>query len=408
MTPSVSGDKRKVESISVSLPGHELSWAGEGPRSNVLSLGTEDGSFFNFNIEDNDQNSTLKPTLIVNPGECINSIAFDRNRLAVSTRAEIAIHDLHQINESVHKFTIIDRGSHEIVKMPLGNFIAPIGADGLLYLEPREDEVVSWTVRSKEDRFYNYKASVLKDTRRGECIACALRRDGLSIVARNGDSWSGSRWTFSSNDIVDVCSIASQEFPFGIAAVGIDNSLHFVRDVFTDRQPQTFRFDELTGKAYRLLGSHGHIFLLTSRCLYLFFDLARHFLNGSAAEAPTTFGELPCQAVDANMAFDRKLLVLLPNGLSIYDVAQFDNMQSPFVSRTSTPQLNASVAGFAHMETPFPPRTSTPHINMNVAELADTPTPFLSRTSTPHINFEEGESAPQFGLIVTQNLVSSA
>ncbi len=338
MIPSVSGDKTKDESVDVSLSSHELSWAGEGFRSNVLSLGTENGTF--FTIGDTDQNNVCEPILVINSGESINSIAFNRNRLAVSTRAEIAIHDLHQINESVHKFTIIDRGSHEIVTMPLGNFIAPIGAEGLLYIEPRADGVVSWTVSSKEDRFYNYKASVLKDTRKGECIACALRRDGLSVVARNGDSWSGSRWTFSNIDIVDVCSIASHEFPFGIAAVGIDNSLHFVRDVFTDRRPQTFRFDELNGKAYRLLSSHGHIFLLTSRCLYVFFDLARQFLDNSAVGSPTAVEVLPCQAIDANMAFDRKLLVLLTNGLKIYDIAQFDNMQSRGHSRRSMPFVN--------------------------------------------------------------------
>ena len=339
MIPSVSGDKQAINNLDQFI-GSELSWAGEGSRRDVLALGTEDGNLFCSGVLT--QADIQRPIVVGNAGEAINSIAFNGNLLGVSTRAEIVIiRDLPLINHGKFNHTIIDRGSHGIISMPSGNFIAPIGRDGLLFMEPREGGIVSTTVELKGNPLYHYKASVIGITPEGECVASVLRQNGLSVVTRNCNSWSGSRWTFSNLDIVDITSIATQKFPFGLAVIGIDNSIHFVRDIFTDRRPRTFRFSELSGKGYRVLCSNGHIFLLTSKCLYIFVDLASRFLNDSELDSPITVEKFPCDAVDANMAFDRDLLLLLPDRLKIINVAQFSDPQRRELSRKSKPQVNS-------------------------------------------------------------------
>ncbi len=339
MIPSVSGDKQAVISTDMMFPGSELSWAGEGPRPNLISLGTVDGKL-SFSGELS-QTDVQGPIFVSKASEAINGVAFSGDLLGVSTRADIVIvRDFSSINNGKSGLILIDRGAHEIAAMPPGNFIAPVGKDGLLFIEPRDGGVVSTTVRLKETPFYNYKASVMGITPNGECVASVLRQDGLSVVLRNGDSWSGSRWTFSKLDIVDVTPITNAEFPFGLAVVGIDNSIHFVRDVFTDRKPRTFRFDGLSGKAYRLLSCNGHVFLLTSRRFYIFVDLASRFLGDSELDSPVTVGEFPCDPIDVNLAFGRDLLLLSPGRLEIIDVAQFSNPRIHDFSRKMSPHLD--------------------------------------------------------------------
>jgi hypothetical protein len=114
-------------------------------------------------------------------------------------------------------------------------------------------------------------------------------------------------------NISDVCYIGNNEFPFAVAAFGMDRSIHFVRDIRSDSRIAALRFPGLEGVAYRILSAQGHAFLLTSEWLYSLRGLVEAFLSGQRIDGLTRVQGWKLQAVDANLAFQRWLLVVMPD-----------------------------------------------------------------------------------------------
>ncbi len=127
--------------------------------------------------------------------------------------------------------------------------------------------------------------------------------------------------TFPGLDVIDVCSLSSASAEPAVCAVGRDCTLLFFRDVWNDRQPSTLKFKDISGTAYRVMSSRGHLFLLTSSGLFIFAGLARRFLEGESIDSTPTPGRIiPLEAVDANLAGDHWLLIVMPDGVVKADV----------------------------------------------------------------------------------------
>ena len=114
--------------------------------------------------------------------------------------------------------------------------------------------------------------------------------------------------------MVDICSLDSADHPRAVGALAIDRSVHLFLDLSDDRESSSITFEGLTGTAYRILNARGHILLLTSEALYVLTDLAARFLRGETGKGPTMILRTRLHAVDAAIAFNRWLLIIMPDG----------------------------------------------------------------------------------------------
>jgi hypothetical protein len=117
--------------------------------------------------------------------------------------------------------------------------------------------------------------------------------------------------------------------PFGAIALATDCSIHFVRDVRGDPQPQTRRFDVIRGTGYGLLSGRGHVFLLTSEGLYALLGLADRFVLGERTDEPTPIRHLELPAVDIFEANERTLLLLMPDCVYAIDMDSLAHEPAP-------------------------------------------------------------------------------
>ena len=118
-------------------------------------------------------------------------------------------------------------------------------------------------------------------------------------------------------DFVDAAALEVNGFPFAVAALGLDCSIHFIRDLLSDQATTTLHLKSRTERAYRILCTEGHVFVLTDKSLYAFEDLAVRFLRGEAINDATAQW-MDLEAVDASLGPDRSLLVVMPD--SVYPV----------------------------------------------------------------------------------------
>jgi hypothetical protein len=135
-------------------------------------------------------------------------------------------------------------------------------------------------------------------------------------------------------DFVDVAALDVDGFPFAVAALGLDCSIHFVRDLLGDQATTTLHLSSRGERAYRILCTEGHVFMLTDKSLYAFKDLAVRFLRGEAINAPTA-QLLDLEAVDASLGPDRSLLVVMPD--SVYHI-EIDSLLAGVDLRTERPR----------------------------------------------------------------------
>jgi hypothetical protein len=321
MTPiSLNKNIRKLGAREIRIPNFEISWAGGCPWNQGLCFGSEDGRIVNTEPARQD------PFRVVDSGEAINGVAFINDLMSVSTRSEVAFLKVPQFGDGRPERAIFDGGAHGVVATSSGRFVAPLGPNGLLFMEPNPSEPAKrGTVEAAGKKFNFYKVASLGSTDRGDVLACAVRRDGIvsMVHSKLGESGTMSSVAFPGLDVIDVCSLGSTVFPFAAAALGIDRSLHLFRDIVNDRRALTLQFDGLEGVAYRVLIARGNVLMLTNQWLYSFVGLASRFLGGQQIDVPTTIRGLRLQAVDAFLAFDRSLLVIMPDSVISIEVDRF-------------------------------------------------------------------------------------
>ncbi len=317
--------EKPVHLAEFRFPDFDISWAGESPWRDVLCFGSEDGRLRFTTFE----GATVQgPHRVVDSGEAINGAAFSENFIAVSTRGEVALWDLRRLGESDGRIAVYPGGAHNVVATRSGAFVASLGPQGLLRMIPQLDIFRAGRVVFPGTTANVYNLSNVGSVDQGDVLLCAAREDGLvrTVFSPSGDFDSTSLSSGPHLDIVDTCSIGSPAVPRAAAALGIDGSLHLFRDAFDPNYGRSFRFDWLEGIAYRILCLQGHIFLLTSQRLYVLPELAARFLGEQPINATTTVTTTviarTLAAVDLYSAFDRWILILLPDRLEVLEIGQ--------------------------------------------------------------------------------------
>lgn len=314
VTHSISNASRQppIESSHFRLPNFEISWAGEDLVTQGFCFGSEDGKLL-FTAADRTKGYSLG--LVVESGEPINGIAFLDNLLAVSTPSEVVVSNRPRPGVRQGERSVYGGGAHGIISTPSGKFVAPLGTKGLLLMDPQPGKYqLIKTLGAKDKFFYFYKAVSSGESEGMDVLACALRHDGWANVVRGSSAGSLTVFSHPGLDVVDICSIGTKRFPHAAVALGLDRTLLLIQDVLHPQQGSILQFVGLQGTAYRVMSAMGHIILLTSESLYLVPDLASRFLSEESVQGSQVACCLDIHAVDASVAYDRWLLVVMPDG----------------------------------------------------------------------------------------------
>jgi hypothetical protein len=320
----------------------EVSWAGHCPLNGGFCFGSEDGRILITDEAGGGAMGLKEPP--APSGEAINGLAFTRDLIAVSTRAEVVFVSQRPSQGKGYR-SVLPGGAHGIVVTPSGRCVAPLGRSGLLRVTPVEGVQQPVTISRAADEVFNFYKAVYVPTPNLEVIACATRFGGvIGVDLSQGQT---SR-TFTSLrhvglDIVDVCALGEGFSTPAVAAVGNDGTLLLSRNVLSDQQPLRLHFDEIDGTVYRVLCTNGHLAILTSTGLYLLVRLAQRFLDGEDIRYQrTSVRGVRVEAVDANVAGDRWILVVVSNGVMMVEVAHFVGSD---ISHGPTPAHEQRISG---------------------------------------------------------------
>ncbi len=239
--------------------------------------------------------------------EAINAVAFAGDWLAASTRTEIAIAPRGCFfGEGTAKVRRFPGGAHGVVSTSSGRFLAPLGPDGLLEIE----------LGGPEPKFHDgkfdglprnlYKIVRLGTGEAGEVFGCVARRDGLLVMTHSPSGIAGPVLALPSNDLdlIDICPLGPMGDALAWAALASDRTLLLGTDL-PGMIRQSVRFDGMVGRAYTLLAAEDHLFLLTSRALYVLPHVISPFLAGESLGRVTRFFEVPIRSSDAYLLEDR-------------------------------------------------------------------------------------------------------
>ncbi len=312
---------KRLRMDGIQFTNFEISWVGANPWNSGLCFGSEDGRLL-FSKTDLSEEQVLPQ--VAESGEAINGVAFsDGGRVAVSTRSELVFLSMPLLENGQGSRVSYPGGSHDVITTLSKTFIAPLGINGLLLMDPEPDASPAIKIcRAREQDFYFYKVACLGKRGNADVLACALRQDGWASFIRDGNSGNLNVYSNIGLDVVDVCSIGTKHYPYAVAALGIDCSLHVIRNVLDPRDRWIWRFDRLRGVAYQVIRSGDHILILTSECLYAIPGLVTGFLdrlddrfsNGHPRSGKSPLTDVEIEAVDFYSVDDRWLFVITPDG----------------------------------------------------------------------------------------------
>lgn len=325
-----NGDGFTVPSASIGFPqGFEVCWAGPpNPFSKGLCFGSLDGKILFADEEGSPLRLPGKGIMLPGKGsasqEAINGVACLGTWVVVTTRQEVNFWPLPG-TEGGHQYGFaFPYGAHDVTVTRSGYFIAPLGRTGIMVEKPpfRPGTHVTVHCADKAD-FYAYRVIALQSQTEGEVLICACRCGGIAAGKFSGAQGTlpMSTATFEGLDVVDICPLDPGADSLAIAALGRDGTLVLFQDVLQDKKPLTMKFVSVIGTAYRVLSCLGDIYLLTSKGLYLLAKLAGRFLANELVRGTITpVLSLPMEGVDANLAANRWLLVVLANAVHKFDV----------------------------------------------------------------------------------------
>jgi hypothetical protein len=302
---------------TIRLPNFEVSWAGGSPGKPGYWFGSEDGQVQFMSL---DGAELIGPYAIAPSEEAVNGIAITGGLMAVSTRSDVTFLKVPEHRTNHIPRTVFHGGAHGVVGTQEGYIIAPMGRRGILLMDPRPETAQRVRIlKPADEALYIYKVVSLASPDRGMILACAGRRGGFATMplAGPGLETHGKKLQPFGVDFVDVTALDVDGFPFAVAALGLDCSIHFISNLLYDQATATLHLSSRSERAYRILCSKGDVFMLTDKNLYAFKDLAGRFLRGEPISDPTA-QLLDLEAVDASLGPDRSLLVVMPD--SVYHV----------------------------------------------------------------------------------------
>jgi hypothetical protein len=310
---STNGDTDRALFTRIEFDGNfDVCWAGPHPFRPGLCFGSADGKLL-FTDQDGD---ALAPAMVsCHSPEAVTGVARVETWLAVANRKEITFWPLPGSAELPDSLTVFPHGAHGITATASGFFVAPMGNTGVLAARPPSD-AAGHAAGFAAEGVYVYRLVVLQPEPGREILACAVRSKGFAVgeFAPPPDGSHLRLASFHGLDIVDVCPSRPGENSVAVAALASDGRLILFRNALRDEVPVTLKYAEIEGSAYRVLGCRGHVFLLTSKALYMLARLAGRFSAGDPLEGtPTDVRVFPMDAVDISLCGDDWLLVVMAN-----------------------------------------------------------------------------------------------
>ena len=214
-----------------------------------------------------------------------------------------------------------------------------MGTEGLFYFDGEAATGAPGWVDHPTGSVHNYqKVIYLGERDNNDILACAARADGLARIEL--DAANASRvvsLSAPSVDLIDVCHLRSDEWPFAVAGLAADRSLVLLRDLLalSEKSPRRLKVEGLRGTPRSLLYALGHVLVLTSAEIVVFPDLSSRFLAGEALDHPVDVYHSPIQAARAFIAGDKHLMVLTDEGVRVSEILPVGPADNGRVSRLS-------------------------------------------------------------------------
>ncbi len=320
---------RDFKSMVIALPDQTITWAGEGIMPDTFLLGTENGQLIECGIDGPIENS--RPVQVTAEKESINAVAhfFFENELhvGITTRTEIAV---HRFSAGSHRSDVFRRnfGAHGIKRSMMPGFVVPAGPSGLVVLMPNARGNYDCS-QSPNQNVYLYDLCMLgvKSENGAERWMAACRKEGLiAIETKIGAKPNPTnRFNFKDEpqDFVGVISIGDASKLWAFVALEKSRRLHFLGDVFRSQATHTVHLPFVPGTAYKILSYNNHILMLTSRGLCIIPDLIREFHTTGLSRDYRNVKFMDVEAMDINIAFDKWLLILTPDGVMRIDLSEY-------------------------------------------------------------------------------------
>jgi hypothetical protein len=303
---SPSDQIKAVYGTYYNLP--DVTWIGPNFQMPGLILGFDDGSII---LTDALTGRIRDPERLSPTGEAINGIAsIGATSWAVSTRSEVSFFQTDDPDGQ----TKVDYpgGAHGVVATKSGSYVAPLGPKGLLIVRPSSGVLQRMAVtQGTEGRLYFYRAAALHDQLGTEILIFANRKNGvgLSVFDSNDRHRVVRTMRFEGIDVVDVCAVSRGS----LSAVAVSKSadLLWINDTSKRLYPVVVRLTHVEGAVYKVLATSRHLFVLTSKALYVWIDFVGRALAGQLAGPDMTRLVLPIDAVDMSLLDDQYLLLVM-------------------------------------------------------------------------------------------------
>lgn len=297
-----------AKAIDASPAGADITWAGSNPFEQGLGFGLDNGGI----VFTSDKTGLWTKHPQMSPsGEAINGLAWiGTQSLAVSTRAEVSFIQLDLPKD--RRRAVFPGGSHGVIATKSGYFVAPLGPAGLLVVKPTNTDQQAMNVTDKnEGQLYFSRVAALNDNKGKETLIFANRRNGFGTSLFNGDDGGRHVHTmrFEGIDVVDVCPAAPNSH--AAVAISMRAEVLWIRDASRHDDPLAMRLSGVEGPVYRVLATPRHLFVLSSKALYVWTDLVEHVLfNDKVVPNPSPL-VLPVKAVSMSLIRDEQLLLVM-------------------------------------------------------------------------------------------------
>jgi hypothetical protein len=326
IAPFIEGQRQR-------LANDEITRAGECPWTGGYCFGTESGKVLFYGPHG--QVPSLESCETV-AEEAINGVAFFQEFLGVTTRSEINLYRRGP-QRTLETVGAGPGGAHGNVATPGGQFVAPMGTEGLFCFDVSPSR--AWIDHAKDQKHNYYSLRYLASCESQETLACAARDDGLLTIRldKNESVTPIVGLTAPGIDFIDVCSLHVPAWPYAVAALCLDRSVIFVRNMLTFEIPQTVRFDRFRGIPYSISSAQGHLLVLTSEEIVILPGLGSRFASGEPLDRPIHYRHKAIHAVDAFVSQDRELLILTDDGVNAFEISKLVNGRPEAVGLVESP-----------------------------------------------------------------------
>jgi hypothetical protein len=334
--------------VRSSSDGPDVTWIGPNPFGSGLCLGFDNGTII---LSVTATGYTTPPQKISPAEEAINGVAaIGTSSLAVSTRSDVTFIQIESpIN---HSRAVFRGGAHGVVATQSGYFIAPLGAKGLLLVRPQTGSEQEMRVTTGTERqLYFYRMTALHDSTGKETLVFANRRNGVGLSEFKGDEGTGNVHTlaFEGLDVVDVCAVS----PGSLSAIAISPNAEvlWVRDTSMRDDPVAKRLGGIEGRVYRVLATGKHLFVLSSKALYVWANLVSKVLYNATAAPKSHPLVLPLEAVDMSLYGDEYvLLVMAANAIMSLKISDLEKQPFDQVATDGLPSSSIEMSRKTEVE----------------------------------------------------------